>query len=368
MNPLTITKNQNLMNDRELRLGYTGTESSWHRQYKDSAWIYVGGLNFDLTEGDIVCVFSQYGEVANLNLVRDKDNGKSKGFAFVCYENQKSTVLAADNLNGIKLGGRIIRVDHVEKYKVPRTGMMRVGKEDADQLPPDDAGEVSVSDFVREYGCGPEVMQKIARLQKAAAEKQKDKAAPSTKPPTPGRQYEVSPPRQLTTKPEQSPPRFQRKSSPTPVRQNKSSRDGSRGRKRSPFSPTRLHGYHNLSNQRSTSPILHKRLNKNSRRFNDYEHDDNSFPSRRKSPFSIDKSRITSTHVEDKGRRLSSQSPPRRSQNDVVYRRRRDDSPSPRTLKRTSQTNFCPSVSPPRRARHLPPPSPPRRKQRSPFS
>lgn len=38
-------------------------ERSWHQQYKDSAWIFIGGLNYDLTEGDVICVFSQYGEV-----------------------------------------------------------------------------------------------------------------------------------------------------------------------------------------------------------------------------------------------------------------------------------------------------------------
>lgn len=39
----------------------------------------------------------------NINLVRDKKTGKSKGFCFICYEDQRSTVLAVDNLNGIKV-------------------------------------------------------------------------------------------------------------------------------------------------------------------------------------------------------------------------------------------------------------------------
>nr|CDS26425.1 RNA binding motif protein 2 [Hymenolepis microstoma] len=170
MNPITQTKNQNAMNERELRLGYTGTESSWHRQYKDSAWIFIGGLDYDLTEGDIICVFSQYGEVANINLVRDKDTGRSKGFAFVCYENQKSTILATDNLNGIKIAGRIIRVDHVEKYKVPTVGLTRVGRQDDNQMPTriGDGEFTSVRDYVRENGCGPEAMKKLAALQKAS--------------------------------------------------------------------------------------------------------------------------------------------------------------------------------------------------------
>lgn len=39
----------------------------------------------------------------SINLVRDKKTGKSKGFAFLCYEDQRSTILAVDNLNGIKV-------------------------------------------------------------------------------------------------------------------------------------------------------------------------------------------------------------------------------------------------------------------------
>lgn len=45
----------------------------------------------------------RYGEIVNLNLIRDRKTGKSKGFGFVCYENQKSTDLAVDNFNGTKV-------------------------------------------------------------------------------------------------------------------------------------------------------------------------------------------------------------------------------------------------------------------------
>lgn len=94
-------KNITKLSERELHT--TNNKSSWHDQYKDSAWIFVGGLSYDLSEGDIVCVFSQYGEIVNINLIRDKKTGKQKGFCFICFMDQRSTVLAVDNLNGIKV-------------------------------------------------------------------------------------------------------------------------------------------------------------------------------------------------------------------------------------------------------------------------
>lgn len=117
MNPLTNVKNIKKLSEQELN---SGSKTSWHDQYKDSAWIFVGGLPYDLSEGDIICIFSQYGEIVNINLVRDKVSGKSKGFCFICYEDQRSTVLSVDNLNGIKVLNRTIRVDHVNDYKPPK--------------------------------------------------------------------------------------------------------------------------------------------------------------------------------------------------------------------------------------------------------
>lgn len=96
------------------------SSKSWHDMYRDSAWIFIAGFPYTLSEGDIICVFSQYGEIVNINLIRDSKTGKSKGFCFLCYEDQRSTVLAVDNLNGIKIIDRTLRVDHVADYKPPK--------------------------------------------------------------------------------------------------------------------------------------------------------------------------------------------------------------------------------------------------------
>ncbi|AAW45622.1 hypothetical protein CNBH3050 [Cryptococcus deneoformans B-3501A] len=104
----------NRINERELELGVKG---SWHDEYKDSAYIYVGGLPFELTEGDLITIFSQWGEIMDVNLVRDKETGKSRGFGFLMYEDQRSTVLAVDNMNGTQVIGRTLKVDHTRNYR-----------------------------------------------------------------------------------------------------------------------------------------------------------------------------------------------------------------------------------------------------------
>lgn len=75
-------------------------------------WIYVGGLPYELTEGDIVCVFSQYGELCEISLARDKETGRSRGFCFLKYEDPKSCELAVDNLNGANVVNRRIKVHY----------------------------------------------------------------------------------------------------------------------------------------------------------------------------------------------------------------------------------------------------------------
>ena len=103
------------LNKRELEAGIN-PEGSWHTDYRDTAFIYIGGLAFELSEGDIITIFSQYGEPMWVKLARDKETGKSRGFAWIKYEDQRSCDLAVDNLGGATIMDRVIRVDHA-RYK-----------------------------------------------------------------------------------------------------------------------------------------------------------------------------------------------------------------------------------------------------------
>ncbi len=103
------------------------THTPWRLEHSiDTAYIFIGGLPFDLSEGDILTIFSQFGEPTYINLMRDKESGKSRGFAFLKYEDQRSTDLAVDNLGGASIMGKLLKVDHT-RYK------RRDGEEEEDE-------------------------------------------------------------------------------------------------------------------------------------------------------------------------------------------------------------------------------------------
>ena len=78
MNPLTQIRNTQKVSKAEIELGLTD-KASWHDRFKHSAYVFAGGLPFELTEGDLLAVFAQYGEIVDLHLVRDKKTGARGG-------------------------------------------------------------------------------------------------------------------------------------------------------------------------------------------------------------------------------------------------------------------------------------------------
>ncbi len=84
-------------------------------------------------------------------MVREENTGKSRGFAFLKYEDARSCVLAVDNITGSKILGRSIRVDHVEKYRLPKH---LLEKEEAISTNPGHAyeGKELASEFRLDHG------------------------------------------------------------------------------------------------------------------------------------------------------------------------------------------------------------------------
>ncbi|ETS73926.1 hypothetical protein PFICI_13792 [Pestalotiopsis fici W106-1] len=140
------------LNKRELEAGIYDPAASWHADYRDTAFVNFGGLPYNLSEGDVLTIFSQFGEPVFLKLARDKETGKSKGFGWLKYEDQRSCDLAVDNLGGAEIAGRLIRVDHA-RYKSrddEDDSEFRVGWEDLKKKERQDHGEKSESESEEE--------------------------------------------------------------------------------------------------------------------------------------------------------------------------------------------------------------------------
>ncbi|NLA47957.1 MAG: RNA-binding protein [Bacteroidales bacterium] len=73
--------------------------------------IYVGSLNFKMTEANLREKFEEYGEVASAKIIFDKYSGKSKGFGFVEMPNEAEAKKAIEELNGTEIQGRKIIVN-----------------------------------------------------------------------------------------------------------------------------------------------------------------------------------------------------------------------------------------------------------------
>ncbi len=74
------------------------------------AKLYVGNLSYETTEDELRSLFAQVGTVNEVALIKDRDTGSSKGFAFVTMNSQDEANKAIDQLNGRSLGNREMTV------------------------------------------------------------------------------------------------------------------------------------------------------------------------------------------------------------------------------------------------------------------
>jgi RNA recognition motif-containing protein len=73
--------------------------------------IYVGNLNYNLSEEELEKVFTPYGEITSVKIIRDKYTDQSKGFGFIEMTNDADAQKAIDELNGTEVKGRELRVN-----------------------------------------------------------------------------------------------------------------------------------------------------------------------------------------------------------------------------------------------------------------
>ena len=73
--------------------------------------LYVGNLAYSTTEEELKDLFAQAGTVSSVALIKDRDTGRSKGFAFVEMSNQAEAENAIRMFNGQSVADRVLTVN-----------------------------------------------------------------------------------------------------------------------------------------------------------------------------------------------------------------------------------------------------------------
>ena len=76
--------------------------------------LYVGNLSFQTSSDDLQQLFSQAGTVQSVNVIEDRDTGRSRGFAFVEMSSTEEGTAAIQQFNGYDLGGRTLNVNEAK--------------------------------------------------------------------------------------------------------------------------------------------------------------------------------------------------------------------------------------------------------------
>lgn len=73
--------------------------------------IYVGNLSFNSSEDSLRTKFEEFGAVDSVNIIKDRETGRSKGFGFVEMQDKSAGEAAIAQMNGQDLDGRKVTVN-----------------------------------------------------------------------------------------------------------------------------------------------------------------------------------------------------------------------------------------------------------------
>jgi len=73
--------------------------------------LYVGNLSYDTTEDGLRAKFAEFGTVVSVEMIKDRDTGRMKGFAFITMSTQEEAENAIKMLNGKMLDNRELKVN-----------------------------------------------------------------------------------------------------------------------------------------------------------------------------------------------------------------------------------------------------------------
>jgi cold-inducible RNA-binding protein len=83
--------------------------------------LFVGNLNFQTADAELQALFEPFGEITRVQVMTDRDTGRSRGFGFVEMANEEEATKAIQALNGKELDGRALNVNEA-RPKPERSG------------------------------------------------------------------------------------------------------------------------------------------------------------------------------------------------------------------------------------------------------
>lgn len=83
--------------------------------------LFVGNLPFRTTNEELETLFGQAGTVESVNIITDRDTGRSRGFGFIEMSNDDEALSAIEQFNGHSMGDRALTVNEA-KPREPRGG------------------------------------------------------------------------------------------------------------------------------------------------------------------------------------------------------------------------------------------------------
>nr|2FY1_A Chain A, RNA-binding motif protein, Y chromosome, family 1 member A1 [Homo sapiens] len=86
--------------------------------------LFIGGLNRETNEKMLKAVFGKHGPISEVLLIKDRTS-KSRGFAFITFENPADAKNAAKDMNGKSLHGKAIKVEQAKKPSFQSGGRRR---------------------------------------------------------------------------------------------------------------------------------------------------------------------------------------------------------------------------------------------------
>ncbi|MFQ6630256.1 hypothetical protein Gotur_006828 [Gossypium turneri] len=78
---------------------------------------FVGGLAWTINDRALEEAFSAYGEIVDSKIINDRETGRSRGFGFVTFRDEKSMRDAIEGMNGRSLDGRNITVNEAQSRR-----------------------------------------------------------------------------------------------------------------------------------------------------------------------------------------------------------------------------------------------------------